>query len=470
MQEHEAYLEAELLSAHPTSTGQLFHYTTADSAISGILRSGTLRLSPFAATNDLWESRPIYPSVTTHHDDRDWEFGPELWEDIDRIIRVHAKVACLTRDWTLPSEVLNPEVLRGWNHLSLWAHYGARHAGVCLRFDRDKLLAAFGRVQGALLRFDGPVQYRRATAGGGFASLDSGLIREFGLDAVAIEFARKHKDLIFFRKHADWSNESEYRLVIVDQSTLPVDVDIRDSLTAVMLGESFPAGRMPEVRESLTQFPGVELFRLAYHNRLLSCDPVGVTDDAATGRQQQQVRVPNRAGDLGERLEALRTSEDLAERQRERAAARCEPHLRALRDRMTALHDVARSWPNVEAQVHPHSTAVPENLRGRRPGVPGEQVHFERGYMCVVENLPKYTCTLVAAGAVQMLDAGRTRFHAVVSIEEPTSDGVKSVEIWRGVEEAAEADAAGALDTIMANLSNALPEARSEFDSRRRPA
>lgn len=35
----------------------------------------------------------------------DLEIGSELWEEIDRNIRLHAKVACLTQDWELPDTI-----------------------------------------------------------------------------------------------------------------------------------------------------------------------------------------------------------------------------------------------------------------------------------------------------------------------------------------------------------------------------
>jgi hypothetical protein len=63
------FLENELVQAPRTLTSNLFHYTESDVAIFNILASGTLRLSPFESTNDLWESRPLYPGLSAHADD-----------------------------------------------------------------------------------------------------------------------------------------------------------------------------------------------------------------------------------------------------------------------------------------------------------------------------------------------------------------------------------------------------------------
>ncbi len=255
------WLEAEISAAPKTLTENLFHYTNTDAAIFGILSTGTLRLSPFDSTNDLWESRPTHPSLTTHVDDRDLIPGLDLWNEIDRHIRRNSKVACLTMDWDLPDAVMDRDALRGWSHLSLWAHYGGSHSGVCLRFERSKLLESFVSSEPSGVRnFHGPVVYRNVSIGAGPHGIDVGQVREFGVDAVATAHAEANANAIFFRKHKDWSNEVEYRLVRMDKSLLPFHFDIRRALTGVFLGEAFPSQRLPALTEVLLDYPDVEVF------------------------------------------------------------------------------------------------------------------------------------------------------------------------------------------------------------------
>jgi hypothetical protein len=466
MIDHDAYLEAELLNAPRRLSNHLFHYTNAEAAIFGILRSGTLRLSPFESTNDLWESRPLYPSLTLHADERPLDAGFGLWDELDRLIRIHAKVACLTQDWELPSSVLNPNALRGWNHLSIWAHYGARHTGVCLQFDRNKLIDAFtsAPTPGALLRFHGPVVYRSVSAGAGPYGLDMGQIREFGLDAVAINYAETHHDQIFFRKHADWSNESEYRLVLIDQSVLPIEFSIREALTGVFLGDAFPSSRLPALLATLEAYPGVDIFRLRYHNRHLICVPFGAPGRADAAVTTSLSDSHNRPGTLDERLTALKSNVRSADQQRERAAALCSIHLNTLEKAIHKVGTAVLSWPKVEIAVHKSITAVPDLQRSRAPGVPGEQIHFESGYMCVIENLPKHTHTLVAAVAVQVLSDDRVRIHGVVKTEHWKPNGNEHVEQWRETYEVSPTDTATTLDSIIRKLHGALETSRSDFD------
>lgn len=466
MIDHEAHLEAELHYAPRQLSNHLFHYTNAEAAIFGILRSGTLRLSPFESTNDLWESRPLYPALEGHSDDRHVEAGMELWNELDRLIRIHAKVACLTQDWELPRSVLNPDALRGWNHLSIWAHYGAKHSGICLQFDRDKLIKAFTAtsIPGTLLRFHGPVVYRNASAGAPIDGVNLGQIREFGLDAVAINYAETNHDQIFFRKHADWSNETEYRLVLVDQSVLPVEFSIREALTGVFLGDSFPSSRLPALHAALQPYPDVKFFQLRYHNRRLFCSPFSTPEHADAVGTTSPLKSHNRTGTLDERLSSLKNSVESAAQQRERAAALCSSHLDTMEKAIRAIATAAHSWTKVEVDVYKRRAAIPAHQVSRAPGVPGERIHFESGYMCVIENLPKYTHTAVAAVAVQVLDDDRVRIHGMIKTEQWKSTGNEQLEQWRDSCEAGLPDAAIALNSIIKNLQSALKTSRLDFD------
>jgi hypothetical protein len=266
--------ELEMITAQRSETDDLYHYTNANVAMYNILASGTLRLSPFESTNDLWESRPLHPNLSSHHDDENWPEDSghmDLWADIDRNIRLHAKVACFTRDFTLPDHAWNRDASRGWGHLSLWAHYGTSHTGICLRFNRARLITAFQeQTDPAALHFHGPVRYV-STQGVGPYGLDIGQIREFGVDAAALAYAKANHESLFFRKYWDWENEAEYRLVLLDQSLLPAHIDIRGALSGVVLGEAFPERRRPALWEVLKAYPDVEVQQLRFQNRYLHC-------------------------------------------------------------------------------------------------------------------------------------------------------------------------------------------------------
>lgn len=460
----EASLEHELRTAQRSLTGHLFHYTSADTAIFNILGSGTLRLSPFESTNDLWESRPLHPVISTHDDDRDFDATFDLWAEIDRNIRLHAKVACLTLDVALPDHVFNRDALRGWAHLSLWAHYGAGHAGVCLRFNRHKLIKAFlEHAEPSALTFHGPVGYLSAQGGPATRGIDPGQVKEFGVDAVALAYAEANKESIFFRKHADWANEVEYRLVLLNQSVLPTHIDIREALTGVVLGDAFPQGRLPALLEMLQAYPDVEVEQVRYMNRTLHCYPFDGTVRPGAGGVYAW-GAPRRTGSLDERLAALRRAEAESQERRQQATPQCGRYAAAIEQGIAALGSDLQSWQGTEVAVHSHTMAIPETQRSRRPGVLGEQVHLERGFMCVVENLPRPSFTLVAAAAVQVLDGQQLRLHAVVTTEWWDPDGNERNEHWRGTCTTSITDADTAVDTLLTDLNEAVHTTRAAFD------
>lgn len=408
------YLERELAAAPKVLTSDLYHYTSSDAAILGILANHTIRMSPFAGTNDLWESRPLRPNLEGElpHDEssRVDVFG--IWADIDRYIRGHSKVACFTQDWELPESVMQPDALRGWSHLSLWAHYGASHTGVCLRFDRDRLVAGFEAAQGdAVHQFYGPVRYRGAEFGVGPHGISLEQAAEFGLDAVALQYANLHRDRVFFRKHADWASESEFRLVRTDLSTEPHYVDIVGALTGVVLGDAFPNDRVPALLTMLAGFDNMEVMQARFLNRTLQLFPWETQAESDSAPKTipgttSTIR-PRRTGNLTQRLSSLEEAERVADIDREVAMQAAEPILRMWHEGLADRPEVYGNWPDVVVSVYPQSSAIPPQDRSKRPGVPGEVIAYEAGLMVVGENQPQYSFTWVVAIALQLMPAAR---------------------------------------------------------------
>ncbi|MFF2216753.1 DUF2971 domain-containing protein [Streptomyces antibioticus] len=464
----ETHSEYEVATAPRTITGHLFHYTSTAAAVTGILATGTLRLSPYKSTNDLWESQPHYPTLSSHHDQRDLDAGFPLWDEIDRQLRLHTKVGCLTQDVALPPSVFNPDALRGWAHLSLWAHYGGGHTGVCLRFDRDKLVESFLEHAGpAAFAFHGPVRYLSSQDAPPTRGIDVGQVAEFGADAVALAYAEANKDSLFFRKHIDWDSEAEYRLILLNQSTEFDYVAIRPALTGVVLGSAFPQERVQDLLEALKPYPGVTVEYLQFLNRRLHCFSFEGFVPQSRSLPAQAWPAPRRKGSLAERLLALRTAETAADALRQAAEALAQEPLARLEEGAARLVSQLGRWPGTEVESYSRTTAVPEHLRTRSPGVPGEIIHYERGFLCVVENLPRQSHTLTASAALQVLDGEQLRLHGVVDTEHWLPDGHKREEHWRSELEIDASDARAAVAALLEDLTAAAQRARTPFDDAR---
>lgn len=87
--------------------------------------------------------------------------------------------------------------------------------------------------------------------------------------------------------------------------------------------------------------------------------------------------------------------------------------------------------------------------------------------MCVVDNLPKHSLTLVAAVAVQVLDGPRLRLHGVATIEQWNPDGNRRAEHWRAAREVPTDEATAALSALLAELRAAVDAVRPTFDEQR---
>jgi hypothetical protein len=472
--EADEFLEQELAAAPKVLTSSLYHYTSSDAAILGILANRSIRMSPFQGTNDLWESRPLWPNLQgeIRRNDIPADGFFAIWEDIDRYIRGYSKVACFTQDWDLPDSLMHPDALRGWAHLSLWAHYGAGHTGVCLRFDRDRLVAAFEAArENAIHQFYGPVRYRRAEFGVGPHGISLEQAEEFGIDAVALRYAHVHRERVFFRKHADWASESEFRLVRTDLSTEPHYFDISNALTGVVLGDAFPDDRIPALLTMLAGFDDVEVLHVGFHNRILDLYPLEspAEPESVPGPMLAATSTipPRRSGDLTQRLRSLEEMEQIADIDREAAIQAAAPVLKIWREEFTERSELISAWPGVVFNSYPGSTAIPPEDRSNRPGVPGEIIAYEAGLMIVEENQPQHTFTWVMALAIQIMPNGAGRLHACITTEEWRSEGNNQQELYRDLRESEADELLAAARQILESLIAAAPAARQKFDELR---
>jgi hypothetical protein len=446
----------------PRLTNDLYHYTGAEVAVYNILAQGFLRLSSYEFTNDPQESRPRLPSLSGGSP-RTPEGADELtliWNQADTWLRRYVKVACLTQDFELvpPNYADDEDALRGWAHPALWAHYGARHGGVCLRFDREKLVEQFHTQINSLGQcFHGAVDYPAQRFSAPPPGLDIEQVREFGADAVVSFYIEKHHRELFFTKHHDWANENEFRLILNEPSLLPAYIDIKECLTGVILGDTFPTSMLETVHYLLSSTPEVELLKLQYHNGKMFRSPI----KAAAQGQSINAR---RSGTFAERFQELKSAE--AQRKQEWADGKrlTSRFVNRILRSISAVQSLCATWPDTEAEMFMRARAIPPDQYGKQAGVPGEVVEFQSGYMCVVENVPKYSCTLVVALAVQLLETGSLRFHGSITLEKwlPTDNEIS--ELWRASHESTVAEADTVIENLVDDLNTQVQSARRKFD------
>ena len=238
----------KLINPLPPDAPYLYHYTTADTALNHILKDGTLKLNPFSRVNDPRESKAwdISPFVRA-----DLNLSLEQYDAISRevsdALKANAKLVCFSRDKDAAIGKWQPEALldRGFAKPSMWHHYGDKHTGLCLMFDRNKLAQALGKQLNSGRLFAGRVNYSNK---GILPKVPNdpfviNLIHVKGaadyISTIRDHFSSWYADL-FLRKLADWENEDEYRWIYLDAHPEPIYVSFEEALEAVVIGEGVP--------------------------------------------------------------------------------------------------------------------------------------------------------------------------------------------------------------------------------------
>lgn len=231
----------------------VYHYTRAITARQFILENETIQLSQYTTTNDPKETKA-------------WEFGLITFEDraldvykhselsrwFSNELKSRAKVVCFATDRPpLSGDHMKDIYRRGYAKARMWAQYGDAHAGVCLIFDKEKLLAATKRHFGQHTLLHGPVRYADAALLQKIEhhefNIDIDLYEALGPKAYVRSHLQRHHPRLFFEKLADWRDESEWRIVLLAEEAGNLYVPYADSLVAVVHGDSTD----PDVSEAL---------------------------------------------------------------------------------------------------------------------------------------------------------------------------------------------------------------------------
>ena len=237
----------------------LYHYTSAES-LARILDAGTLRLGPYANTNDPRENREWFPSMSMGPDFDEVATGFDFFRmgrDVGSALRRRASLACLTMDRTPTG--FGSSFGRGWGRPRMWSQYADAHRGACLIFDHAALDAAITRHFPPGTRiFRGEVVYSEDFDSARSLHVRAEDMVERGAEAVADALIATWGADLFFEKNVDWSTESEYRFVVFTDA--PVEfVEIRTSLRGIVVGMDVPAHELSVLRTRTARLGRPEL-------------------------------------------------------------------------------------------------------------------------------------------------------------------------------------------------------------------
>ena len=180
-------------------TEKLYHYTKFESAIK-IISSQQQKFGTLESMNDINES---YKGIFYQSD----EIPPKTVK------------SCL-RNYRQISLTMDKPGRQGFDIPAMWGHYADKGDGVCLVYDKNKLLAS---INGKPYKH-GKITYTN--------KYDNTIIVD---DNYIDYFLKRHMGKLFFTKTRDWSYEQEFRILTVSTASQPLFLPLNGSIIAVIM-------------------------------------------------------------------------------------------------------------------------------------------------------------------------------------------------------------------------------------------
>lgn len=255
----------------------LYHYTKLETLFEKILPSKLLRLGPINTTNDPRETQEWFFEIIRHNesdkmpnmiDNQYYKENLELSIKFSSEIKKGVKLLCFTKDDS--KEVSSAFYGCGFQHPRMWAQYADNHRGVCIGFSSDKIINSAKKhlSKNGQFFFDS-VEYKdksRIDMGGPFQIYEHE-IRSQGIASAAEQMVMKYYKRYFFRKHVDWLQEQEYRIVLRNNDECEVFLPIENCIEHIIIGCEFPNVYLPVIRKFSDSY-GFHVGKLKWFNGL----------------------------------------------------------------------------------------------------------------------------------------------------------------------------------------------------------
>jgi len=214
------------------------HYTSINATLS-ILEDREIKLSHKSNTNDLYESNENWFFNEAYAGDMT---NDEMFECMNIKERIENK---LNKHIQLFSTIGYQDKRTLYNRPRAWAQYGDNHRGVCLIFNKKKLVEKFNN-DNIIKSLYGKITYIDwidiIQAQGCYQAPNNiqKLTKLLNTPELLFEEVNKNDSLKkrLFRKDIDWENENEYRFLAFSKKIDNICIDYKDALEAIVLGSN----------------------------------------------------------------------------------------------------------------------------------------------------------------------------------------------------------------------------------------
>jgi len=213
----------------------LAHYTKIETLIEHILPSKKLKLSKLTELNDPLENRWKYDHISY----QGWKAPPEhCWEALKQEYQNLAnciKVCCFSAENT---QKPNAQI---YKKMRMWAQYAQNHKGVCILFDKEKLILKADQQEKLL--HAGDVIYHEKLPIPTFSLEEDDFKKNYqeNYQEKIFQYLKTLPYETIFAKTNDWGDEDEFRIAAYSKAEETEFIDIENCISQIILGLETPS-------------------------------------------------------------------------------------------------------------------------------------------------------------------------------------------------------------------------------------
>ena len=237
----------------------LYHYTSISSAAK-ILYYKSLKFSKLTKMNDTLESKP---KISQNHTS-DSESIADIVQYFKNTNDTKLQLLCMSRDFSNSRTEVDEQIKysdfsgRAFALPRMWAQYASNNSGVCLIFDKEKLIQLIKDTLGSALIHADNVKYISKfksfeISPEAVQSFSNYLVynsNKLFRDINALSFLKNNIEFVkynYFSKLEDWQGEREFRFLAYGDEEYYIN-HIIDALVGIVVGEHIEKSDLSFIR------------------------------------------------------------------------------------------------------------------------------------------------------------------------------------------------------------------------------